>query len=55
VHLRRRLEIQHAQRPAVAAASFGSPRRRQGAGRNNDRQLASRAGGTREMESTEDF
>jgi hypothetical protein len=54
VHLRRRLEIQHAQRPAGDATGFGSPRRR-GAGRNGGGQPASRAGGTREMEFTEEF
>ncbi len=51
VHLRRRLEIQHAQRPAADGNGGG---RRTGNG-NGARKPASRAGNAREMEFIEEF
>jgi hypothetical protein len=50
VHLRRRLEIQQAQRPAAAAATDGAPRRNLAGARPATR----RAGTSRELEFTEE-
>jgi hypothetical protein len=59
VHLRRRLEVQQAQKSSGDAGNFGSSRRL-GAGRNGvnggSKVAASRAAGTRgEMEFSEEF
>ena len=51
VHLRRRLEIQRAQRPAAAAATDGAPRRNLAGARPGTR----RAGTARELEFTDEY